>query len=208
MKQFRPASVASAGLLALALAGCSGTSPEPSESPATTSAAPTSSAPASPTPKPATSTSPAENLEPPEMPELATEFSIFGYESFVEYWFEAQNYALATGDVEPMMEVSQEGCGYCLKRKQIADEVYEQGDWILGGEQKPTDFLTDLVEYEGETYHGQFSLNQREGDVRTGEGEVNESYKITPGDFKYEIFSTYDEHDGWRAVYIDLVENK
>ncbi|WP_102160553.1 DUF6318 family protein [Zhihengliuella halotolerans] len=205
MKQFSPASVVFAGLLALALAGCSGTTPEPSESPSPTSAAPTSSAP--PTPKPATSTSPAENLEPPEMPELATEFSAKGYEAFVDYWFEARNYALATGDVEPMLAVSDDRCGFCLKQEQGIAEVYDSDAWVAGALATPTDFLTNLSELEGNAYHATFTLEQPEGRAYSSEGEVLDEYPFAAGDYDYEIFAYYDESDGWSAVLIDLVQS-
>ncbi|RZU60866.1 hypothetical protein EV380_0417 [Zhihengliuella halotolerans] len=185
------------------MAGCSGTTPEPSESPSPTSAAPTSSAP--PTPKPATSTSPAENLEPPQMPELATEFSVAGFEAFVEYWFDAHNYALATGDVELMMDVSDDRCVYCLNHELGIKEIYEADGWIDGGDVVPSSFFTNMAELEGGLYQGNFTLKQMKGTVYTAEGDVDESQVFDPDDYDYEM-RAYHDGDGWVASKIDLWE--
>jgi len=207
VKQFRPASVVFAGLLALALSGCSGTTPEPSESPSPTSAAPTSSAPASPTPKPATSTSPAENLEPPEMPELATEFSADGFEAFVEYWFEAHNYAMATGDVDPMMAVSSERCGFCMSHEKGFNEIYEDGGWIREADQTPHDFATNMEKLGGGAYHAYFTLHQAAGEAYSSDGDVRDDFTFTRDEHDYEFFAFYDEETGWSAALIDLEES-
>ncbi|MCO1338315.1 hypothetical protein BJH93_05310 [Kocuria polaris] len=205
MKQFRPATVAVAGLLALALAGCTGTTAVPSESPSPTSAAPTSSAP--PTPKPATSTSPAENLEPPEMPKLATEFSAAGFEAFVEYWFEAQNYAMATGDTALLDEVSDDGCRFCRVRSFVVHDIYDDSGWTQGGELTPDDFITNLQPIE-DYYHAEFVLKQSAGYVYLEDGSIDPEHGFEEVAFDYEFYAYFEDESGWSAAIIEKVEDQ
>ncbi|GAB3753947.1 hypothetical protein GCM10027591_02690 [Zhihengliuella somnathii] len=195
-------SVGAVAAVALVLSGCTGTTPEPTESPSASSAAPTTSAPASPTPEPATSTSPAQNMEPPVMPDLAKEFSAEGFEAFVEYWFEARNYAVATGDVSLMDEVSHAECSYCQLHKRGISEIYEAGGWVDGGYLNPSDFFTNLRELQGEVFHAGFSLEQEEGAAYGRDGQQLEAYTFTPGTYEYEMMALYDEQ--WKAAIIDL----
>ncbi|GHD03431.1 DUF6318 family protein [Zhihengliuella salsuginis] len=207
MKQFRPANVVVAGLVALALAGCSGTTAEPSESPTPSSAAPTSSAPASPTPKPATSTSPAENLEKPEKPELASEFSAAGYEAFVEYWFEAQNYAMATGDTTLLDEVSDDGCRFCRVRSFVAHDIYDDGGWAQGGELTPKDFITNMRPVE-DYFHAGIVLQQADGGVYLEDGSVDPDHGFEELSIEYDFLTYFDDEAGWSAAIIEKVEDQ
>lgn len=112
---------------ALLLTGCTGggdggdESPSPtagqstsapvSESPGggSESATPTESA----TPEPATSTSAAKNIPAPEMPDAMKKNDQAGLEAALEYWWETEHYLKATGDPEPMKQVSMEDCVLC-----------------------------------------------------------------------------------------------
>jgi hypothetical protein len=132
--------VAAAGCLALT--GCSGT-PGANGSPtsagsssASQSGSPSQSASASTpaTPEPATSTSPAKNIAKPKMPREAKEFSKDGYEAFVDYWFEAQNYGMATGDTAPLEAASMDRCGICAERAKNIKRANIDGAWIVGGD--------------------------------------------------------------------------
>ncbi|GHD03440.1 hypothetical protein GCM10008096_09710 [Zhihengliuella salsuginis] len=160
----------------------------------------------SPIPKPATSSSPAENLDKPQMPELATEFSGAGFEAFIEYWFEARNYAVATGDTEFMLEVSDSRCGYCLQHQQGIDEIYGAGGWVVGGELIPSDFGKNLQPTGGGAYHSFFTLRQTRGAAYSTDGELLEGYTFTPGDYDYEFFAFHEDATGWTAALIDLAD--
>lgn len=144
--------VAAAGCLTLT--GCSGT-PGANGSPtsagsssASQSGSPSQSASASAsapaTPEPATSTSPAKNIAKPKMPSEAKEFSKDGYEAFVDYWFAAQNYGMATGDTAPLEAASMDRCGICAERAKTMKRAYIDGAWIVGGDIQLLRFYSPL----------------------------------------------------------------
>lgn len=140
------------------------------------------------------------------MPELAAEFSYSGFEAFVEYWFEARNYALATGDVERMLVVSDDRCGFCLKHQQGIEEIYDAEGWVVGGDLVPRDFVTNLSELKGGVYHAFFRLKQVDGTAYDSDGEEMDEYTFTPDIYEYEFFAFYDKGSGWSAALIDLEE--
>lgn len=130
---------------ALLLTGCTGGGGEESPSPTTSqssSSAPSgtespggTSGPATPTesaaPEPATSTSPAKNIPAPEMPEAMKKNDQAGLEAALEYWFETEYYLKATGDTEPMKQVSMETCILCNAVMDDWPPVYDAGGWVV-----------------------------------------------------------------------------
>ncbi|MEE1619825.1 DUF6318 family protein [Zafaria sp. J156] len=201
----RPA-LATAALLALALTACS---PSTGESPtsgaedttaSTTSAPPTSASPTEPVP--ATSTSPAKNLPKPVMPPEAKEFSKEGYEAFVEYWFEAQNYGLATGDPEPFSAVSDERCGLCAQRLQAIETYNADGGWVVGGEVYAENFVTQLVPDDQEMYQGLFILRQEAIAAFDEEGNLKDGTKKDAVKTPFNSFAFFDEASGWKMAVV------
>ncbi|NJC22052.1 hypothetical protein BJ994_001128 [Arthrobacter pigmenti] len=131
---------AGAALSVLVLAGCQGGVPDATSSSdsasasASASSSESPSAPASPTPSPASEAGPAVNIPVPEKPALADENSIEGLEAFTGWWFELLNHAYATGDMEPLWSVTDEGCKTCQNFKDSIQGVYKDGGWLVGGE--------------------------------------------------------------------------
>lgn len=80
------------------------------------------------------------NIPVPEKPALADENSVEGLEAFTEWWFELLNYAYATNDLEPLMAVTDEGCGTCENMKQSISDAYADGGWQVGGKVKVESF--------------------------------------------------------------------
>ncbi|WP_313815641.1 DUF6318 family protein [Citricoccus sp.] len=79
--------------------------------------------------EPATETSPAKNVPVPELPEAAREPTQEGLEATVEYWWETEYYLKATGEVDPMEEVSTADCKLCQSLSNRWSEAYELGGW-------------------------------------------------------------------------------
>lgn len=104
--------------LALGLSGCGDDSPSPAPT--------TSSVAASPT---ATASGPAA----PALPELAKRNDDVGAKAFVKYWFAAVTYAMRTGDTEPFMAVSSDGCKTCANLSKMIEEIYSKGQRLAGG---------------------------------------------------------------------------
>lgn len=149
--------MAGAVVALMLLTGCQGGG-NPSAGPASdeatasapASAAPTTadaspSGPATPKPSPASSLGPAANLPVPVKPALADENSKEGLEAFTEYWFELFSYGYATNDWSHFDEVTDPGCRTCRKYVEIVRGIYENGQYIQGGEFIVEDFGTDYV---------------------------------------------------------------
>ncbi|WP_427885866.1 DUF6318 family protein [Kribbella sp. GL6] len=117
------------------LTACAGHGPAASESsdasPSTSSTGQTASTTGSATP-PAAS---AVSTTPPPRPAAAEGLTLAAAEQFVRYYSDLLNYASATGDTAPMLDVSEKGCVNC---KSYADFVAKanaangllQGDYL------------------------------------------------------------------------------
>ena len=67
----------------------------------------------------------------PAMPVQAQEMTNEGAEAFVVYWFDLANYALATGDTEPMMALADSRCVVCEGIRTQVAAGYEGGGRII-----------------------------------------------------------------------------
>jgi len=106
---------AAAVTLLLGLAACSSDDPEPRVAP------PTSQAP---------STSPASDPTPsggPSLPPQASALSPEGAESFIDYWFRALSYGMATGDTSMVGDASETGCKSCSALIGQIEDLYAKG---------------------------------------------------------------------------------
>lgn len=83
-----------------------------------------------PEPVPASSDGPAENWPEPEVPEEASEQTEEGVEAALQHWFETLQYARNAGDVEPLLDVSYEGCDFCLAEAELVEDTHENG-WFV-----------------------------------------------------------------------------
>ena len=173
---------------ALLLTGCTGggdggdESPSPtagqstsapvSESPGggSESATPTESA----TPEPATSTSAAKNIPAPEMPDAMKKNDQAGLEAALEYWWETEHYLKATGDPEPMKQVSMEDCVLCNDLTTSWPRIYEVGGWAEGQPAEISDVIPN-VDNAGSGGTLLFSVTEHEGNVYRPDGAMVEN---------------------------------
>ncbi|RZU62698.1 DUF6318 family protein [Zhihengliuella halotolerans] len=190
-----------ASLLALsACAGDDGTTTEPSASTPSSSAAPSSSTP--PEPKKATPEGPAQNLVPPELPEEAEEFSEEGFKAFIEYWYEAASYGIATGDDSYVSQVSDEGCSGCTRILNMIENIGQGGSeqWIVGGEMQATDIIAKLHGGQGENQTAYFTLRKFAGDAYGKDGLLDGGDNVLKdGVVKFEFDASY-ENGAWLAT--------
>jgi len=197
-----------ASLLALsACAGDDGTTTEPSPSTSSTSAAPSSSTP--PEPKKATPEGPAQNLVPPELPEEAKEFSEEGFKAFIEYWFEARNYGIATTDDSYIRAVSSEDCPFCITTLEMTENIASGGGdiWIVGGEIQATD-ITATVHGEPDdsdrTQLAYFTLRKSAGVAYDKDGIVDGGANVIKAEvLPFEFEARYVE-GAWTATRIEV----
>ncbi|MBW9205385.1 hypothetical protein KV097_05455 [Mumia sp. zg.B17] len=111
------ARAALAGLVLLAVAGCTGGDPaggDPSDPPSSAS--------------PRATPSPTPTLAPPTIPPEAQEFGAKGAAAFVEYWYEAMRYSAMTGDSQILLDASTDECDTCS-----AMAKYDAGLHAAGG---------------------------------------------------------------------------
>ncbi|WP_102159439.1 DUF6318 family protein [Zhihengliuella halotolerans] len=192
-----------ASLLALsACAGDDGTTTEPSASTSSSSAAPSSSTP--PEPKKATPEGPAQNLVPPELPEEAKEFSEEGFKAFIEYWFEAQNYGLATGDGSYVEEISLEDCVFCESTLNMIENLAngEGQVWLVGGEMEATDIVAKLHGEPSDVQRAYLTLRQFSGDIYDENGMLEGGDDVHNDFVKPFEFAAYYHDGAWIAARI------
>jgi hypothetical protein len=203
--------VAAAGCLALT--GCSGT-PGANGSPtsagsssASQSGSPSQSASASAstpaTPEPATSTSPAKNIAKPKIPSEAKEFSKDGYEAFVDYWFAAQNYGLATGDAQPMLMASMEKCGICAERAKTMKRSYDNGGWIVGGNIRLVKFYSPLSKDVQSLYQAAIEFRESSSQPYGPGGKSMPEQKYDGKIHKLSAYASYSKAGGWKMAAIE-----
>lgn len=124
--RLRPARASVIALAAaLALGGCF-SQPEPADPAATTTSSATTSASTTPT------STPRPTPDKPVLPETAKSSDAAGQEAFVRYWFTTFDYAIATGDTEPMMAIAHENC-VCAYMTDEVHRIYDAGGHVEGG---------------------------------------------------------------------------
>lgn len=141
------------------------------------------------------------------MPEEAKEFSADGYEAFVEYWFEAHDYGTASGDSQPLEEVSNEKCGFCLSRISEIAEFSTDGQWTVGADVDATSIAASMVKDNQDLYAAPFKLEQAAGTVyRDDDGATSTVQEIEAAEFRFIFFAYYSDSEGWEAAAVNLDE--
>ncbi|GHD06088.1 DUF6318 family protein [Zhihengliuella salsuginis] len=195
-----------AGVLAVSACG-DGTTPGPSASGSSTPAPQSSSAP--PEPQKATPEHPAQNLVPPELPEEATEFTDEGFKAFIEYWFEARNYGIATTDDSYIRAVSSKDCPYCITTLEMTENIARGGGdvWIVGGEIQATDITATVHGDSGDSDRTQlayFTLRKSSGDAYGKDGIVEDGANVIEAVVKPFEFEARYEEGAWTATRIEV----
>jgi hypothetical protein len=134
--------VLAAVVLSVALTGCSaeeGPPPSPSSPSASSASAPETPVPTS------SSAAPAA----PELPAAATTFDAAGAEAFVRHFWDVVNHAYATGDTDPVLAISDTGCGACQSLVENARAVTDAGGSFVGLEFQTSDYLSQAPNGEG-----------------------------------------------------------
>ncbi|MCO1337449.1 hypothetical protein BJH93_00830 [Kocuria polaris] len=193
-----------ASLLALsACGGSDGTTTEPSASTSSSSAVPSSNPPE---PKKATPEGPAQNLVPPELPEEAKEFSEEGFKAFIEYWFEAQNYGLATGDGSYVEKISHEDCPFCRTTLRMTKNIADNGGemWIVGGQSEATGITVKIHGGQDQMQVAYLTLRQTAGDAYDDEGLIDGGENILEDAVDPFEFAAYYQDGAWTAARIEV----
>ncbi|MBW9213211.1 hypothetical protein KV102_00025 [Mumia sp. zg.B53] len=110
------ARAALAGLVLLAVAGCTGGDPaggDPSDPPSSAS--------------PRATPSPTPTLAPPTIPPEAQEHSAQGAAAFVEYYVSLINYAAVSGDTGALAAAATNNCGACARLVERYETIYRDG---------------------------------------------------------------------------------
>jgi hypothetical protein len=118
-----------AAVIALALAGCA----QP-DSNLGSAADPTNVAAASPS-----------VLPPPTLSAATRERSQRGAQDFVNYWIAAVNYAVQTGDINPLEAASDPQCGQCQAVISGVRDSYSDGGYTQGGVYRLRSAVADVL---------------------------------------------------------------
>jgi hypothetical protein len=127
----RSAAVAACAVLALSLAGCSGSDDGVAASPWPTPTA-----------------TPTPTVEIPEVPvpeRPADEHTSDGAVAFTKYVVEVINRMYVTGDTESLMAISTTDCPACLRATEDIDKVYARGNRLRGGQMTLVDLQYAVV---------------------------------------------------------------
>jgi Protein kinase domain/Family of unknown function (DUF6318) len=89
---------------------------------------------------PATLSRPAPGPTLPPAPILATAQDAA---AFARYWFDALNYAVATGDTAPVIAAASPGCQACTAAVDAIRDGYRDGGWLRGGRYTVRQALVD-----------------------------------------------------------------
>lgn len=173
----------------MSLVGCTLTPTDPNTSasapdisrPATTTATSTAEQPTPPPTtaavyKPATADGPAQNVPVPVLPEKAKEFSKEGLLAFAEHWYSTLGYVFETGDSEPMMEISDQGCKTCPQINEPVGTWYTEGGWIVGGQMIVLQSTTTFVETPEATYQAILLVRQNKVSYYKSDGSRSFDY--------------------------------
>jgi hypothetical protein len=128
----RTAAAAGGLVLSLALAGCnSNPAPAPLRSDPSTAASSSPTARPSVTPVASVSTSPAATAAP-TMPAAARGTGAKSAKAFLRYYIEVVNYAMASGETQPLSLVSEQRCASCRAVIHNVRNVYGNGGRLSG----------------------------------------------------------------------------
>lgn len=76
---------------------------------------------------------PAQTLPAPSPLPITRERSRSGAQEFAKYWFATLNYALATGDINPLRTASNPNCAACVDVVSSVRTSYSDGGRLQGG---------------------------------------------------------------------------
>lgn len=183
-------------LVLLGATGCQQPSPTPTSSPASTSASPTPDA-AQPTP--ASSKAPARNLPVPELPAAAKAETKEGLRAFADYWFEAYNYGLHTGDFTKFWAVTNPDCGTCKNITAGIPERYKAGGWVAGGDSAIGAYSDTFLSDVNDTYGPLMKPVEKPGGAYNSAGVLEEPFSGTPSE-DFLVMYTRFKDGAWRVI--------
>jgi hypothetical protein len=191
----------------LTVGGCNSANPDPTDidqgKTVGTSATPTTTPPAISTPsptkvyKPASASGPAENVPVPVLPAAAKEFSKKGLEEFARYWYSTLGYAYETGDMKPMMAVTDPACVTCANVKSTVTGWHQKGRWIVGGQMNVLSSDSKFVLTPDGTYQAIVFVKQNAVSFYQSDGKLDTALGQDPATADI-VVATY-ENGRWIA---------
>jgi hypothetical protein len=179
-------------LVLLVVSGCGG-DPQPkiAPPPSTSPSAPVSSSSSAPT-------RPSGPVEP-TMPALAKQDSAAGAKAFVKYYWQVVNYALSTGEIERLHELTNPDCTPCQSGIRSIADVYDGSGSISGGVNTPEDLVADPDFVDGRRLFRVEMQVRNTREVIRQRGKRNQVFKPD----EVEVAIGLALHAGeWRVEYI------
>lgn len=119
---------------------------------------------------PATREHKAQNAPIPEKPARMNEFSEYGLEQFVRYWFAQLNYAHRTGDVAELSKLGSPDCSTCRDYVNRALEFNAEGRWVVGANYSVQAAKSELASTPGQISAILVQYGVEGGSVRKADG--------------------------------------
>ncbi|MGO1886204.1 MAG: DUF6318 family protein, partial [Citricoccus sp.] len=137
------------------------------------------------------------NVPMPEMPEAMKEPTEEGAGAAVEFWWEADNYLKATGDVAALDRASTGDCALCQSLTDRWAEIYELGGWAESGPAK-VDVQFVKMNLDGEAATGSMVVSEAPGQIYQPNGELGSTGEGTT-DVPWTFSAVFDSDIGsWR----------
>jgi hypothetical protein len=178
-------------LLSFAVAGCDEDDPSGSPPPSSTPSSPDASSPTTATAA-ATPTGPVE----PTLPTEAERADKAGAAAFVEFYWDAVNYAQATGDTELLKSLAIESCAGCNGGIEAISEIYRRGGRIVGGQQRVTESILTPTPSGGWTASITVHIARQR---ITGAGDLNQT--SNPGTVDL-LLAVNHQRGSWFVTYL------
>lgn len=108
--------------------------------------------------QPATETSPAKNVPLPHFDERIHELTEEGMYAAGKYFFDAVNYATATGEPDALDKISSHACEHCYFQAERVSELLNLGDWYIDGDWTDYQLFTELIPDQNGVYAVNFRV--------------------------------------------------
>lgn len=173
--------------VAALLTACSDT--EPSTTPTASSSPPVAST------TPPAPTTPSEPT-PPALPAAAKGRSDAAVEAFVDYWVETLNYAMTTGETDPLQQ-SSSNCRGCENYVDLYRGIYSSGGYLKTAGWTPTFKQVDLTAGDATVL-----LEVRAAPVRYQLKQGDETKRSGPNVYQLRLETTRVD-SGWVVTSLD-----
>jgi hypothetical protein len=207
----RSSVVAVLAVAALGLTACGGDAdgePGTSASPATSAVAaetatPTPTPSATPEYKSASADGPAENVPVPKFDAESNEETKEGLDAFARHWYAMLNYAYESGDLEPLQNITGDGCERCDIVYKGIEEWTKKGRWSVGGDVQILQISENFAADDAGIYQLPVQIKRNSAAVYENGNKDSSEPASSP---TVDLFMAKFEKSGWVAHDVGVID--